>query len=194
MTNPLLLDIPEQFESERLLIRTPRAGDGAKFNAAIVASYSTLQPWMPWAQTQPTISETELYCRQAHVDFLARTNMPLLLIRKQDQVIVGSSGLHHIDWDVPAMEMGYWAHTDQRGQGYITEAAVALADFAFYTLHAARVEIRCDTLNLASAAVARRAGFTLCGTFRHDRLAVDGSLSSTYIFEKLAKPPEQDRP
>jgi RimJ/RimL family protein N-acetyltransferase len=185
MPNPILLNIPEQFETERLLIRVPRAGDGEAMNAAVVASHSILQPWMPWAQTVQTVEDSEAYCRQAHADFLARRNLPLMLTRKRDGAIVGNSGLHLIDWDVPAFEIGYWAHIDHRGQGYITEAVIGISDFAFTVLHAARVEIRCDTRNTASANVAKRADFTLCGTFHNDSRDVEGGLRSSYIFEKL---------
>lgn len=37
--NPILLDIPEQFETERLLLRVPQIGDGAMVNEAIRDSY-----------------------------------------------------------------------------------------------------------------------------------------------------------
>ena len=46
--------------------------------------------------------------------------------------------------------------------------AAAVAGFAFIHLRANRVEIRCDTRNLASARVASRAGFALEATLHHD--------------------------
>ena len=140
---------------------------------------------MLWAQELPTVDDTELYCRQSYSDFIARKNLPMMLIRKSDSVIVGNSGLHNVNWDVPSFEIGYWAHIDHQGQGYITEAVLGITEFAFTTLHAARVELRCDTRNIASAAVAKRAGFTLCGTFYNDSRDVSGGLRNTYIFEKL---------
>jgi len=65
MTNPILLDIPESFETERLLIRVPRPGDGLAFNAAILESFDDLQPWMPWAKERPSIEKTEENSRKA---------------------------------------------------------------------------------------------------------------------------------
>ncbi len=50
MTNGLiLLEFPEEFETERLMIRSPFWGDGAELNAAIQESIKELRPWMPWA-------------------------------------------------------------------------------------------------------------------------------------------------
>ncbi|HLR62964.1 MAG TPA: hypothetical protein VK097_11090 [Lentibacillus sp.] len=37
--NPILLDIPEQFETERLLLRAPQSGDGVMVNKAIRESF-----------------------------------------------------------------------------------------------------------------------------------------------------------
>lgn len=67
--DPLLLDFPESFESERLLIRAPLWGDGAAVNEAVRESVEELRPWMPWAQTVPTIEESELSIRRARVHF-----------------------------------------------------------------------------------------------------------------------------
>jgi len=47
MTDPILRDFPERFESERLLIRAPLPRDGANVHAAIAESLDELRPWMP---------------------------------------------------------------------------------------------------------------------------------------------------
>ena len=50
--NPILLDIPEQFETERLLMRAPRAGDGAVVNTSLLETLDDIRRFpasMPWA-------------------------------------------------------------------------------------------------------------------------------------------------
>lgn len=59
---PILLDFPEQFESERLMLRPPKPGDGAAMNAAKLESLDALRPWMPWAQVASTVEEDEAIC------------------------------------------------------------------------------------------------------------------------------------
>jgi hypothetical protein len=44
MTEPILRDIPEQLESERLVIRCPRPGDGSAIHEAIAESLDELRP------------------------------------------------------------------------------------------------------------------------------------------------------
>lgn len=183
--DPILLDFPDQFETERLLIRAPRPGDGAEVNTALVESLDALRPWMPWAQSTPTAEETEADIRQVALDFKARKDLRLHLYRKDDGLFVGSSGLHQIDWSVPRFEIGYWVRTSLQGQGYITEAAKAITAFAFEVLKAERVEIRCDARNSRSAAVAERAGYALEARLRHYDRDVSGVLSDTLIYAML---------
>lgn len=180
--NPLLLDFPEEFESERLLFRGPRAGDGAELNAAVCESLDELKPWMPWAQSAPSVEESEDVCRRSRVKFLAREDLMLQLRLKENGTVIGGSGLHRMDWNVPKFEIGYWLRTSFCGQGYMTEAVEAIARFALETLNAQRVEIRCDSRNERSARVALRAGFTLEGTLRHDSRDVGGALRDTQIY------------
>jgi len=184
--HPILRDVPFEFETERLVIRGPIPGDGEEMQAAIAESIAELRPWMPWAVQVPTVEESEIRLRQKHLEFLARKDLQLLLFLKGSHTLVGSSGLHRIDWDVPKFEIGYWIRTSFAGKGYITEAVNGIAAFAFQQLGAKRVEIRCDAKNARSAAVAQRLSFVHEATLRHE--AVDhntGELRDTMIFAKI---------
>ncbi len=160
----ILREFPHSFETERLTIRCPLPGDGAEVNAAVLESLDRLRPWFPWALGPSTVEANEANVRQAHVRFLTREDLRLLLFLKGENTLVGSSGLHRIDWSVPKFEVGYWVRTGYEGQGYITEAVLGITDFSFNTLGARRVEIKCRADNKRSAAVARRAGFDYEGT------------------------------
>src|SRR6266849_11022219 len=138
---PILLDIPESFETERLSIRAPRFGDGAAMNAAIVENIDNLRPWMQWAQTIPTVEESEENVRQARVRFISHEDFRLHLWLRGSETFVGGSGLHRINGDVPSFEIGYWCRKRFEGQGYITEAVNGITRFAFEVLKAERIAI-----------------------------------------------------
>lgn len=182
--NPLLLDFPDSFETERLFIRCPRPGDGPTVNAAVRESLEALKPWMPWAQNEPTLDESETVSRRGHANWHKREDMPLYLFL-HDGTFVGGSGLHRMDWDVPKLEIGYWLRTSCQGRGLMTEAVLGIAEFAFRYLHAERLEIRCDALNLKSKAVAERAGFPLEAHLRHEARDHFGVLRDTLIYARL---------
>jgi hypothetical protein len=85
-------NIPEQFETERLLIRMPLPGDGAELNAAVLESFDALKQWMPWAQTRPTVAESAEYSQKMHEAFGARKDFGLRVFLKGTGTLVGSSG------------------------------------------------------------------------------------------------------
>ena len=62
-------------------------------------------------------------------------------------------------------QFGYWLAAGARGRGFATHAVTLMTGWLF-ELGAARVFLSIQTENTASAAVARRAGFTHEGTLR----------------------------
>ncbi|MEK5034206.1 GNAT family N-acetyltransferase [Paenibacillus sp. FSL R7-0302] len=182
---PIMLDIPESFETERLLVRALRPGDGKEMNEAIRESLDELKPWMPFAQSMPTVEETEQYVRESQVVYLKRTTLNMEIFRQEDGRFVGNIGLHHVDWDCRRFEIGYWIRSSCSGNGYITEAVNGITDFAIRELGASRIEIRCCALNRRSAAVAERAGFTLDGILRKSTRESDGELHDCKVYAKV---------
>jgi RimJ/RimL family protein N-acetyltransferase len=186
MRSPILRDIPDAFETSRLLIRSPMPGDGPEVNAAVVETIDSLRVWMPWAKTLPTVDESEETMRKARCAFLERSDLWLLLFLKGTSTLVGSSGLAVKDWSVPKFEIGYWCRKRFEGQGFISEAVRGITTFAFETLGARRVEIRCDSRNIRSRRVAVRAGYPLEGKLRNDTLNNEGALRSTLVFAMIS--------
>ena len=184
--NPLLLDFPDSFDTERLTIRAPRVEDAQELLDAVIESLPELRPWMPWAKDVPTLEFEIGRLRQALAHWITRQDLLLHIYLKGTSSFVMGSGLHRIDWQSGKFEIGYWVRTKYMGQGFVTEAVQGITAFAFKHLHANRVEIRCDALNIRSAAVAKRCGFLLEGILRHDALDVSGELRSTMIFSKLS--------
>jgi RimJ/RimL family protein N-acetyltransferase len=183
-TNPILLSFPEEFETERLIIRAPRWGDGSLINEAIHESANELRPWLPFVKHLPSLEDSESYVRKARLNFLERTDLVLHIIDKLTGEFVGSSGLHRFDWNVRKFEIGYWLRTCRTGQGLMTEAVIGITDFAINTLEANRIEIRCNGRNAASIRVAERAGFILEGTLRNVSLDESGDLADIKVFSK----------
>lgn len=181
--NPLLIEFPTEFSTERLLIRMPMPGDGKVVYDAIVASINELKPWMPFAHMDQSQQDLEVNIRQAYIKFIKRKDLRLHVFLKDTGEFIASSGLHRINWDIPKFEIGYWIDTRYSGKGYITEAVKGIVDFAFNELKARRLEIRCDPLNEKSRRVPERLGFTLEGILRNDSLSADGKeLRDTCVF------------
>lgn len=186
--HPILHDVPQQLDTERLILRCPRAGDGAAVHEAVVESLPQLREFgasLPWAMAEPSVDSSEVFCRQGEADYLARTNLPLLMYLKSNGRFVGGSGLHRFSWVDGRFEIGWWCRSSLSGRGYVTEAVNAITAFAFERLQARRVEAFPDDLNLASCRVCERAGYALEGVLRHERIGPDGVMRNTRVYAKV---------
>jgi RimJ/RimL family protein N-acetyltransferase len=185
MINPLLRDIPEQIETDRLRMRCPLPTDGKALYEAVYDSQAELERWMPWSHGY-TPELAEVFVREARIRFLKRDDLPLLIFRKEDGILLGSTGLHDIVWDVPRFEIGYWLSTRFTGSGFMTEAVIGLTKFCREQFGAHRVTIRCDAQNTKSRQVAERSGFALESIAAKDRRGIlDGQLSDTLTFARI---------
>lgn len=164
MAEPELPEIPEAFETARLRIRSPSAGDGPAVHAAVVESLAELRAWgdsLPWAMSPPSVDASEKFCREGQADYASRRVLPMLLFAQDTGLLVGASGLHGIDWALRRFEIGYWCRTNQTGRGLITEAVLGITRLAFEVLGAKRIECRTDAQNHRSRRVCEKAGYTL---------------------------------
>jgi RimJ/RimL family protein N-acetyltransferase len=175
--------LPESFESERLVLRVPRPGDGKALFEAFEDSFDRLKPWFPWAQKIPSAHEQEQFVRLQYAKFIQNEDMMLLLFLKDSGKLIGCSGLHFRGPEVPKYEIGYWVRTGYEGKGYISEAVDAVTCFGFEQANAERIFIRCDVHNIRSQTVAKRAGYIYEGTFRNfERRSHTGELTDMIYF------------
>lgn len=186
---PLLIDVPERIDTPRLILRCPTSGDTAAVNAAVCESLAALRPYMPWAQAEATLAQTESECSRMQAGFLLRDDLALFMFERRDDGseggFVGGTGLHRIDWARRHFEIGYWCRSGRQRRGYVAEAVQALTRCAFDRLQARRVEIRMDDGNERSRCVAERAGFRFEGVLRGNSLAPGGELRDTRVYARV---------
>lgn len=163
---PILLDIPQSMETDRLLIRAHRHGDGKQLNEAVRESIKELEQWMPWADHLPPVEETEEHVKKSMSSFILRDTLEYLIFLKDSNVFIGCAGFPRLDWHIPKFEIGYWLRTSFHGNGYMTEAVKCLTNFAFEKLNAERVEICADSKNVKSRNIPERLGFELEGILK----------------------------
>ncbi len=187
--DPVLIDVPERIATERLVLRCPRPGDGPMLLEAERETRAELEPWMPWALVPKSPADAEAYCRRMQARYLLREDIVLFLFERDAQGdegrFVGACGLHRIDWLLRNFEIGYWRRSGCGGQGFVSEATLALTRLAFDRLGARRVEIRCDDLNRASWRLAERVGYTLEALLRGDSLTPQGEPRSTRVYARV---------
>jgi len=82
--------------------------------------------------------------------------------------------------------MGYCLDESAWGQGFATEAADALLQWAFDTLDLNRVQSEADTRNTASVRVLEKLGFVREGMLREDCI-VNGEVSDSWVYGLLRR-------
>jgi len=183
--NPVLLDIPDHIETERLLLRAPRPGDGATLNASVIETLDDLRRYpasMIWAMEEQPVEKTEEFCRRGAANWIIRADFPMLLFRRDTGEHAGNCGLHRFNWDTRVFEIGWWCRKRHQGQGLITEAAAAVTGFAFKHLGARRVWCGADEENERSWRVAKRLGFDHEGTLKSERCDPDGTRRTMRVY------------
>ena len=177
---------PFPITTPRLLLRPPCIADSSIVNAGIKESFHQLNKWMPWAQQPQSLEDTELFVRQSVANWIVQKNeepwLPIFIFDRTTQEFIGATGYHHLQWDVPCLEMGYWIRASKSGNGLMTEAVNALTRYAFEELRVRRVAITCDAQNIPSQKIALRLGFRHEATLTQNRVMVDGTISDTFIF------------
>ncbi|ASW01614.1 GNAT family N-acetyltransferase [Paraburkholderia aromaticivorans] len=182
---PILLDVCDALQTERLTVRCPRPGDGQMVFDATVDSLDALREFpasLPWALDAPSLEASEAFCRNGFADFAARRDFPFLMFLRNTETVVGCAGIHRPVWSIPAFDIGWWGRTQYLGRGLISEGVDALLKFAFADLRARRVQAMVDELNAKSWRICERVGMDFEGTLRHSRVEPGGRLSNTRVY------------
>ncbi len=181
VAKPILLDFPEHWLGERVLVRSWRPGDGPALFEAVDESRANLAPWIPWVDHHPDIQASEETARRLAAAFLLREDLTVSIWDQTSGRLLGGSGLHRIDWQLGRFEIGYWLRTSAAGHGYASETVRLLTRIAFEDLDAQRVFLRCAVANLRSSAVAQRAGLNLEGSHPMD-IQVGNELADGLVY------------
>jgi RimJ/RimL family protein N-acetyltransferase len=181
---PILLDIPERFETKRLLISAYENGDGEEFFQLIQSNYSHLQEELSEIHTLNSIEDAEEYVRYKRIAWLSRERFVPKIVEKSTGRMIGQLWIEP-KWDRMIFEIGYFVEEKSQGKGYITEAVKKTMEFLFNELRANKLEIHTKATNLKSAGVAERCGFTKEAQLRERGRTNEGEVVDLQIFGLL---------
>ncbi len=171
----------------RLLLRPFTAADtdaifALQSNPRVLRYWDT-PPWQERAQAERFIAR----CQQMAQ---AGSGARLAIDRSADGLFIGWCVLMNWDPTYRSAMLGYCLAEAAWGQGFATEAAGALLQWAFNTLDLNRVQSEADTRNAASGRVLEKLGFLREGTLRENCI-VNGEISDSWIYGLLRREWEQ---
>jgi len=162
---PILLDIPEKFETERLEISIYENGDGAAFYQLLQANFEHLKEELREIHELKSITDAEEYVRFKRVAWLSRERLVPKIVVKSTGQMVGQLWIEP-HWERGIFEIGYFLGEKFQGNGYITEAVQRISAFLLTELKVEKLEIHTKVTNTRSIGVARRCGFIQEGQIR----------------------------
>ncbi|NNE53948.1 MAG: GNAT family N-acetyltransferase [Sulfitobacter sp.] len=175
-----------KIETERLTLRTPQHSDFRAWTALRVKSRDYLSPWEPaWAPDHLSRKSftNRVYWAQRSVS--QGSALPLFLIRREDEALVGAITLDNIRrGPAQAGTLGYWSGEPFARQGYMREAIHAVVHHAFTRLDLSRIEAACLPENVASRGLLERTGFKYEGVAQ-SYLQINGRWRTHVLYASL---------
>jgi [ribosomal protein S5]-alanine N-acetyltransferase len=151
-------------ETKRLLLRPPRPEDApvvARLAGRREIADTTISIPHPYSEEQ---------ARQwiaASADLFANGKSVVFGLEVRDgRALVGAVGLREIETEHSQAEMGFWVAVEYWGQGYTTEAALAVLDYGFNHLGLNRIYAHRMVRNPASGRVLAKVGMKPEGVLR----------------------------
>ncbi|NPD15219.1 GNAT family N-acetyltransferase [Xinfangfangia sp. D13-10-4-6] len=150
-----------RIETQRLTLRLPTHDDWRQWAEVRAASEGFLKPWEPvWSDqhlSRRNFSGRVYWAKRAEA---SGTALPLMMVRRDDQRVIGSITLDNIRrGPSQAGTLGYWVGEAFARQGYMREAILAVVHYAFTRMDLSRIEAACLPENLASRGVLEKTGF-----------------------------------
>jgi ribosomal-protein-alanine N-acetyltransferase len=135
--------------------------DHADWTALRRAGAEFLAPWEP-ARDPDHFSARAFRSRVAWAHHAAEDDraLPLFLIRRADQALLGGITLDNIRrGPSESATVGYWIGEAFARQGYMAEALTAVVDHAFQVMNLSRIEAGCLPENKPSRSLLEKTGF-----------------------------------
>ncbi len=175
-----------RLETERLTLRPPMHADFRAWTALRQESSDFLIPWEPtWAGDHLSRKAFTNRVYWAQRSIANGTAMPLFMIRRSDDVLLGAITLDNIRrGPAQAGTAGYWIGGRHARQGYMREAIEAVVHHAFSILDLSRIEAGCLPENDASRRLLEKCGFKYEGVAQ-SYLQINGRWRNHVLYANL---------
>ncbi|MEQ9693757.1 GNAT family protein [Shimia sp. SDUM112013] len=175
-----------RIETERLTLRPPVHSDFNEWSYLRSASADFLVPWEPaWSKDHLTRKSFTNRVYWAQRSIAGGTAMPLFMIRRADNVLLGAITLDNIRRG-PSQSgtLGYWVGKAFTRQGYMRETIEAVVHHAFAKMDLSRIEAACLPENAASRGVLEKSGFKYEGVAQ-SYLQINGRWRTHVLYAAL---------
>ena len=168
----LLMKIPTRLETERLVVRKYKKGDGQDLFALVERNNNCQFLWanVEEVASLKTKTEAEIMVRKHEAEWVGRLRFVMGVWLKDENKCVGQIWIEPDKWDVPSFEIGWFVDGGYEGMGIAAESARRCLEFLFDNLKAHRVSAIMRDTSPRSWKLAERLGFRREGHLRECRV------------------------
>jgi RimJ/RimL family protein N-acetyltransferase len=183
------MDIPEHIETERLYLRPYQSGDGPMLYAAGVRNRAHLAEFESGNILMHLKNEVqaEEIIENLIADWAGNKCFFIGIFEKGSGQWVGQVYVGPTNWDLPEFTIGFAADVNYEGNGYISEAVIAVLRMLFINMGAHRIKSDCHENNVRSWRLLERCGFRREGHLRENKRNADGSFRGDYLYGLLRR-------
>lgn len=169
-------------ETERLKLKALSEDDAKSlfeiFSDPVVMKYWNTEPWN-------SIEQAKCFITRSAEAMNSNSELTLGIYLKGTEKLLGKIMLFNYKKESKRAELGFGVSRHFWGKGIVFEAASALIDYAFTTLHLRRIEAEIDPDNISSGKALERLGFEKEGLLKQ-RWEISGVVSDSAIYGLLA--------
>lgn len=175
-----------RLDTERLILRPPAHADYRAWASLREESRAFLVPWEPvWAADHLTRKSFTNRVYWAQRSISQGTAVPLFLIRRADEALMGAITLDNIRrGPAQAGTTGYWIAEPFARQGYMREAVQAVVHYAFTQMDLSRIEAGCLPENTPSRRLLESCGYKYEGVAQ-SYLQINGRWRNHVLYANL---------
>ena len=168
----LLMKIPTRLETERLVVRKYKKGDGQDLFALVERNNNCQFLWanVEEVASLKTKTEAEIMVRKHEAEWVGRLRFVMGVWLRDENKCVGQIWIEPDKWDVPSFEIGWFVDGGYEGMGIAAESARRCLEFLFDNLKAYRVSAIMRDTSPRSWKLAERLGFRREGHLRECRV------------------------
>ena len=177
-------ELPVEISGSEVILKKLELDLAAVMFHCVDQDRKRLEYFLPWVPNIQKVEDEEAFIKLTFEKWEKREGFTYAIFEKASNEYAGNISVFNLRWEHAECEMGYWISSRFEGKGLMRDAVQTLEQMLFETgFH--RLVIRCSPKNERSSNLARRLGYHLDGTMRHD-LLVDGEFRDTLIFSKLS--------
>ncbi len=175
-----------RIETERMTLRPPQHSDFRAWASLRQSSKEFLSPWEPtWAPDHLSRKAFTNRVYWAQRSIANGTAVPLFLIRRSDEALIGAITLDNIRrGPAQAGTTGYWVGEKFARHGFMREAIKAVVHYAFSILDLSRIEAGCLPENTPSRRLLEQCGYKYEGVAQ-SYLQINGRWRNHVLYANL---------